>query len=229
MKITREIEQAWINAYMKAADAHCATDVRFSMPMFGPVAKALEAIAPMLASQGEDEARSLLAWASEVCLEVVKQGDHAAHNAANLKNRIDSFLQRLAAQPVAQPNDAHAALMKISKAMGNPCIEIRDDQTMEDALAEYTIAILRLYYDALRVQAEKPVATGVPEGWIAVPDLYAMVTADHPQTCLNPDKVFEVAEVKRDSLGWCVRGENTCWFGLKMIAAAPTPKGDANV
>jgi len=70
--------------------------------------------------------------------------------------------------------------------------------------------------------AEAAGAQGVPQGWIVVPDIGALVSADHPQTCLNPDKQFEVYQVQCDGTGWFVRGENTCWFGLKLITAAPS-------
>lgn len=66
----------------------------------------------------------------------------------------------------------------------------------------------------------------VAPGWLLVPTVGCMVTADHPITCLNPDKVFEVSEVRYSGDGsmFDVRGENTCWFGIRAIKPAPEPK-----
>ena len=78
---------------------------------------------------------------------------------------------------------------------------------------------------------DRAIADGVsalPNGWIAVPDIGAMVTADHPQTCLNPDKVFEVVDVKYEHGGWCARGENTCWFGIGLLSAPPIATENAS-
>jgi hypothetical protein len=58
------------------------------------------------------------------------------------------------------------------------------------------------------------------EGWACVPLPGTLVSSTHPQTVLNPDKVFEVLEVKSDGDRFFVRGERTCWFGLGMIRPA---------
>lgn len=41
--------------------------------------------------------------------------------------------------------------------------------------------------------------------------------ANHPQTCLNPDKTFKIKEVKIEDDNIWFRGEHTCWFGSGMI------------
>lgn len=37
--------------------------------------------------------------------------------------------------------------------------------------------------------------------------------ANHPITCLNPEKTFTVHDVKYDNDTIWIRGRNTCWFG----------------
>jgi hypothetical protein len=66
---------------------------------------------------------------------------------------------------------------------------------------------------------------GVPEGWVAVPRIGTQVSADHPLTVLNPAPTFEVTEVRAELDGnFAVRGENTCWFGIRSIRpASPLP------
>jgi len=78
--------------------------------------------------------------------------------------------------------------------------------------------------DEWNLRAPTPPSQRVPSGWIAVPDIGAMVTADHPQTCLNPDKVFEVVETQYANGGWSARGEHTCWFGIGLLTAAEDSK-----
>lgn len=59
-----------------------------------------EVIAELAARRARDaEVEALLNRTSDLCLEVVKRGEHAAHNSANLRNDIDKHLQgaRLAA------------------------------------------------------------------------------------------------------------------------------------
>ncbi len=58
------------------------------------------ALAELTARRARDvEVEALLNRTSDLCLEVVKRGEHAAHNSANLRNDIDKHLQgaRLAA------------------------------------------------------------------------------------------------------------------------------------
>lgn len=61
------------------------------------------------------------------------------------------------------------------------------------------------------------------EDWTAIPNYGAYVEADHPITCLNPTKAFEVRYVKSEHGAWYVRGENTCWFNVKGVRPA-TPE-----
>lgn len=59
----------------------------------------------------------------------------------------------------------------------------------------------------------------LPNGWVAVPTPGTRVRSSHPITALNPDDIFEVLEVKIDGNGSAVvRGEKTCWFGVKMLS-----------
>lgn len=66
-------------------------------------------------------------------------------------------------------------------------------------------------------------------GWVMVPRIGTTVSADHPQTCLNPTPTFEVMEVRADrsGSGFAVRGENTCWFGTSMIRPSTTESADS--
>lgn len=41
--------------------------------------------------------------------------------------------------------------------------------------------------------------------------------AAHPQTSLNPDVYFQIAEMKVEGCRLMVRGEKTCWFSINMI------------
>jgi hypothetical protein len=70
---------------------------------------------------------------------------------------------------------------------------------------------------------------GAQEGWVMVPRIGTTVSADHPQTCLNPTPTFEVMEVRADrsGSGFAVRGENTCWFGTSMIRTSTTESADS--
>ena len=61
---------------------------------------------------------------------------------------------------------------------------------------------------------------GAPEGWAHVPAIGTYVEADHPITCLNPTKAFEVRFVDCVRGHWLVRGDNTCWFGVNSVKPA---------
>ena len=69
-------------------------------------------------------------------------------------------------------------------------------------------------------------AAPAADGWVLVPRIGTEVAADHPITCLNPTPTFDVVAVEVDSLGARARGENTCWFGVSMLAAAPQAQGE---
>jgi hypothetical protein len=58
------------------------------------------------------------------------------------------------------------------------------------------------------------------DNWKLVPLPGAVVSSSHPQTCLNPDKYFEVVDVQFDHGKFFARGENTCLFNIDML----TPK-----
>lgn len=87
---------------------------------------------------------------------------------------------------------------------------------------------MMLHQRGERVEARTAPAEGVavPAGWKLVPLPGAEVSADHPITVLNPEPTFHVHEVKVTGHYVHVRGENTCWFALPMISAAP-PAADA--
>lgn len=42
--------------------------------------------------------------------------------------------------------------------------------------------------------------------------------ADHPLTCLNPHVWFEVKQVSIGDGRISICGDETCWFGISMIA-----------
>jgi hypothetical protein len=69
-------------------------------------------------------------------------------------------------------------------------------------------------------------AAPAADGWVLVPMVGTEVAADHPITCLNPTPTFDVVAVEVHSLGALARGENTCWFGVSMLAAAPQAQGE---
>jgi hypothetical protein len=90
----------------------------------------------------------------------------------------------------------------------------------------------RIREQRLRMAAERDLAAALaraeraekalepPPGWALVPLPGTKVSATHPQTVLNPDKVFEVLEVESIHGHIHVRGEQTCWFGLGLIRPA---------
>lgn len=49
------------------------------------------------------------------------------------------------------------------------------------------------------------------------------VAANHPITCLNPNKFFKIHEVRIENDKLYVRGENTMWFHADLITLQFNP------
>jgi hypothetical protein len=58
-------------------------------------------------------------------------------------------------------------------------------------------------------------------GWVQVPAIGTIVTADHVQSVANPDEYFAVREVRVESGKAYARGSRTIWFNVKMLTSAP--------
>lgn len=66
--------------------------------------------------------------------------------------------------------------------------------------------------------------TTIPDGWecLTFPKIGTWVCANHPVTCLNPSRYFQVSEIKYEqSVRVYVKGEDTCWFSSHNVLPAP--------
>jgi hypothetical protein len=58
-------------------------------------------------------------------------------------DRLSALTAPSAETPIDDSSDAFKALLKLSSALGNPCIDVGSSRTMEDALVEYAITKLQ--------------------------------------------------------------------------------------